>query len=91
MWPSVSQTVWISLVKPPSWLSQIARIYFPRCPCVYGMGFEGFGRNRTSCARARCTHRLAPVINDGKRFLRAVPLASNSAAPFTVVVNWTAK
>jgi eukaryotic-like serine/threonine-protein kinase len=30
------------------------------------------------------------VTPDGKRFLRAVPLASNSAAPFTVVLNWTA-
>jgi Tol biopolymer transport system component/predicted Ser/Thr protein kinase len=30
------------------------------------------------------------VAPDGKRFLRAVPLAANSAAPFTVVLNWTA-
>jgi hypothetical protein len=30
------------------------------------------------------------VTPDGKRFLRAVPLAANSAAPFTVVLNWTA-
>jgi Tol biopolymer transport system component len=29
------------------------------------------------------------VTPDGKRFLRAVPLAANSASPFTVVLNWT--
>ena len=33
---------------------------------------------------------MMDISPDGQRFLRAVPLAANSATPYTVVLNWTA-
>jgi hypothetical protein len=32
---------------------------------------------------------MMDITPDGKRFLRATPLEANSAAPYTVVLNWT--